>query len=95
MTSVASGQGQRRNIKDPAAWHSVDVDLVKNVADEILALRIAYFTRMVPTYVDWIVELLGPLATGGALTFLNDYLFPKYRQDERHVVLSEQSQISG
>jgi len=69
-------QGQRRHIRDPEAGeasHTTAMDLskelVKGVVDEILARRMAYFTRMVPTYADWIVE------------FLNDYLLPKYREE--------------
>lgn len=70
-------EGQRRHIKDPEASGeetqrtamALSKELVKGVVDEILALRIDYFTRNVPTYADWIVE------------FLNGYLLPKYREE--------------
>eukprot|EP00435_Cladocopium_sp_Y103_P043632 s2722_g12.t1 len=75
-------EGQRRHIKDPEASGeetqrtamALSKELVKGVVDEILALRIDYFTRNVPTYADWVVE------------FLNGYLLPKYRQERVRVL---------
>jgi len=70
-------EGHRRPIKDPEALReaqnmtAMDLtkELLKEIVDEKIVLRVNYLISMVPTYVDWLVEYLG------------DDLLPRYRKE--------------